>query len=717
MNRFIVLVLALMTLSGALASRASAAPDTPTITTLSNRADLISGGDALVEIALPPNVATSSVRVEVDGRDVTAAFAVRPNGRLMGLLTGLVVGENVVTASASGVPTARLTITNHPIGGPVFSGPQVQPWICRTQENGFGPPADAQCNVSPRFSFFYRSSDPTRTGFQPYDPANPPGDVARTTTDQGQTVPYVVRVETGVINRGWYRIAVLFDPTQPWEPWAPQRGWNGKLSYGFGGGSTPSHYQHNPPATNPILNISPGILDDMALSRGFAVAGASLNVFGQNNNDVVSAETLMMVKERFIERYGEIRYTMGTGCSGGSIQQHLIANAYPGLLDGIQPSCSYPDSKTTGNESVDCSLMLRYFRNTSPHLWPAEQQQAAATGHASISTCTAWVDVFGFDRNADPRQGCGGDDTEPWIYDPDTNPDGTRCTSHDYQIAVWGRREQDGFARSTYDNVGVQYGLVALQSGEILPEQFVDLNEKVGGRDIDYNWIPQRTEGDAEAQPIAYRSGRVNDARRLDLVPIIDLRGSSNFEIHTDFNSYALRQRLLGAHGHADNHVIFTADTPLALPPGVILESFLLMDRWLAAIETDTSADPRETKVVRHKPTQAVDACYVGEEKITDQAKCRALFPWFGSTRIAAGGPLSNHLLQCQLTPLSRRDYTVVFTDEQWARLQAVFARGVCDWRQPAVGEQPSEPWVTFADGPGGIPLGPAPVSTSGGMK
>jgi hypothetical protein len=195
-------------------------------------------------------------------------------------------------------------------------------------------------------------------------------------------------------------------------------------------------------------------------------------------------------------------------------------------------------------------------------------------------------------------------------------------------------------------------------------------------------------------------------------VPIIDLRGTSNGEIHTDFNSYAMRQRLMRANGHADNHVIFTADTPLIVPESVMAEAFELMDRWLAAIEGDASDDPLEVKVRRHKPAAAVDACYVAGEKITDQAKCRALFPYFGSTRIAAGGPLSNHYLQCHLKPLDPRDYSVTFTSEQWDRLRAVFPNGVCDWNQGPVGEQPVEPWLTFAGGPGGQPLGPEPVST-----
>src|SRR5882672_7251965 len=271
------------------------------VTVLSNRADLISGGDALVEIVLPTGVDPASVRVDVDGRDVTAAFGVRPNGRYMGLVSGLAERANVLTARAPDGSGARITITNHPIGGPVFAGFQVQPWICNTVANGFGPPLDAQCNVPTKYEFFYRST--SSSSLQAYDPNNRPSDVSMTTTDQGRTVPFIVRRETGVIDRGWYAIAVLFDPTQPWPAWAPQAGWNGKISWTFGGSSTSDHYQRNPPT---VLNA-----------------------------------------ERIIEQYGQVRYVIGDGCSGGAILQHMLANAYPGLIDGIQPSCSFPDSRTT----------------------------------------------------------------------------------------------------------------------------------------------------------------------------------------------------------------------------------------------------------------------------------------------------------------------------------------------------------------------------------
>ena len=69
-------------------------------------------------------------------------------------------------------------------------------------------------------------------------------------------------------------------------------------------------------------------VDDMALSRGFMTANSSMNVNGENTNQNVSAEALMMLKEHIIESYGPIRYTIGQGCSGGSYQ-YMVARHVP----------------------------------------------------------------------------------------------------------------------------------------------------------------------------------------------------------------------------------------------------------------------------------------------------------------------------------------------------------------------------------------------------
>ena len=138
------------------------------------------------------------------------------------------------------------------------------------------------------------------------------------------------------------------------------------------------------------------------------------------------------------------------------------------------------------------------------------------------------------------------------------------------------------------------------------------------------------------------------------------------------------------------------------------------MDRWLSNIEADPSHDPLEVKVLRAKPEDAVDACFIEGEKVTDPETCRATFPYYGDPRIAAGGPLAHDVLKCRLMPLRPRDYNVTFTHEQWARLQHAFPHGVCDWRRRGVDQRPSVPWMSFAEGPGGQPLGREPRSRPG---
>jgi len=62
----------------------------------------------------------------------------------------------------------------------------------------------------------------------------------------------------------------------------------------------------------------------------------------------------MMAKEHLIEAYGTLRYAIGTGCSGGSLAQQWIANAYPGIYQGILPTCSFADA--WGYRDAVCGL-------------------------------------------------------------------------------------------------------------------------------------------------------------------------------------------------------------------------------------------------------------------------------------------------------------------------------------------------------------------------
>src|SRR3954466_9823938 len=84
----------------ALGSPASAGKDGAVeIRTLSNRADLVSGGDVLVEIVLPRHAQPRDVQVELNGRDIRHEFAIRGDGRFLGLVKGLSAGKNKLVAS------------------------------------------------------------------------------------------------------------------------------------------------------------------------------------------------------------------------------------------------------------------------------------------------------------------------------------------------------------------------------------------------------------------------------------------------------------------------------------------------------------------------------------------------------------------------------------------------------------------------------------------
>jgi hypothetical protein len=99
---------------------------------------------------------------------------------------------------------------------------------------------------------------------------------------------------------------------------------------------------------------------------------------------------------------------------------------------------------------------------------------------------------------------------------------------------------------------------------------------------------------------------------------------------------------------------------------------------------------------------------------VTDMAVCDAdpRLPKHSSPRQVAGGPLAENILKCRLKPLNKAEYLpIVFAPDQWARLEAVFPGGVCDWSQPGIGQQLAISPLDFAEGPGGVPLPPAPVS------
>jgi hypothetical protein len=706
----------------------------PTIKLLSNRADLISGDDALVEVVWPEGVVPSQGRVLLNGTEVTSSFALRPNGRYLALLTGLRLGENRLSASAPGSSGASASLINHPNSGPIFSGPQIPRHHC--QETA----VDADCNQPPEYSYLYKSSNPSKNGLQAYDPANPPSDIASTTTSEGVTLPFIVRLERGYQDRDEYRILTLFRPDQDWQPWAPQDQWNHKLVITHGGSCGTSFA----PGTAPLNDYSGTIPDNplleqsyvTALGRGFAVLSTALDNGGHNCDVVLQAESLMMAKERLVEQYGELRYTIGTGCSGGSIAQATVANAYPGIYQGLLTMCSYPDTFTAGLQFADYHLLRLYFED--PAKWAAgviwlPTQYGDVEGH--LTHLNAVVADEGLFKGATAPSGdCYGEGS----YHPESNPGGVRCGVIDALVHVFGRREPalwspmeqaagHGFAALPLGNAGVQYGLKALQQGRITPAQFVDLNAKIGGLDIDIKPQAERTVPDARAVANIYRSGTVNLTNNLNTVAIINFVGPDPGIAHDSVHAWWTRWRLDREHGNHDNHVMWGGPVPLIGDLQYVYQGLTAMDHWLAAIEQDASPAPIAEKIVRNKPADIHDQCSDGlGQKLLDEVCVDVLqqIYAYGTPRTMAGDGITGDSMQCLLKPFSRDDdYGLIpFTEAQWQQLEATFAEGVCDYSQPTPGMQPTQTWLRYRDDQGqvitgGAPLPPLPANSRGGWS
>jgi hypothetical protein len=444
-----------------------------------------------------------------------------------------------------------------------------------------------------------------------------------------------------------------------------------------------------------------------------------------------------MAKERLVEQYGEIRYTIGTGCSGGSLAQQHIANAYPGIYQGILPQCSFPDAWSTGQQLASYNLLRRYLEN--PGAWAPgvtwdPVSIGAVEGHPNHVNSIVFDSVYWTDLGV-PDDGCAGVPADQ-DYNAQTNPGGVRCTLADYMINVFGPRPEGlwsapekkighGFAGLPLGDVGVQYGLEALKKGQITPAQFVDLNAKVGGVDIDINHTADRSDSTPSALRRAYLSGAINSANNMKGLAIIDLRGPDPGAFHDAYRSWAIRARLEREEGHFPrNHVIWFGQAPLIGDPNWTTEGLLAMDRWLTKVEADHRSVTLEQKVAEDRPEDIKDRCsqIAGVEQVNvpgigPVCQLDALQTKFGTPVTVAGESIATDTNRCRLKPLRSSDYyPITFTDDQWQQLQKAFPTGVCDWSKPGVDQRGAIAWQTYQDAKGNViyggkPLGRAPRS------
>ncbi|TCC31603.1 hypothetical protein E0H50_21330 [Kribbella sindirgiensis] len=663
---------------------------------MSGRPDTVTGGDALVHVVAPDD----QVRVTLNGNDVSSAFTADGDG-LTGLVGNLRLGANLLRAESDGRRTT-LEVRNHPRQGPVFSGPHEQPFLCETAKftipvigSTLGAPLDADCTVAPRVDYFYR----TAAGQFAKWPAGAtayPADLAK--TDSGD--PFIVRMETGSANRAVVQTSMLHDPLRSAAPTPTRRSpsWNGRAIFTLGGGCAGGWYRSG--------STTGGVTDAFLLGRGYALMSSSLNVFGQNCNDLTAAESAMTTKELFVEHYGRPDFTIGFGCSGGSYQAHQITDNYPGIFDGIIVGCSFPEVGFGTVSFISDSWLLDAYFNRSPVPWTQEQKRRVA-GFQTYATLPSMAVSA---ARIDPRQNCS---HLPLAqrYDPVTNPRGARCDVFDHTINAYGADPSTGFSRRPLDNVGVQYGLKVLRAGIITPAQFLDLNSSIGGFDADANLVPSRTVADPQATRTAYRTGRLtNGGGGLKDVPIIDYRAyydtQSYGDIHVRYHTFSMRARLQKANGTAANQVSLLEDATYGLfstASPLLQHAIDSMDSWLTVLTADTTSRPRIDKIVAARPSELVEGCrtptgFVAQALNRDPAsRCEKLFPSASFPREVAGAGVAADVIKCKLREPVRSEYPG-FTDADWQRLLTIYPGGVCDWSKPGVDQQPlAGTWLSFS--------------------
>jgi len=111
--------------------------------------------------------------------------------------------------------------------------------------------------------------------------------------------------------------------------------------------------------------------------------------------------------------------------------------------------------------------------------------------------------------------------------------------------------------------------------------------------------------------------------------------------------------------------------------------------------------------VVADKPADVVDACWTtdGVKHVEPQVLdgtgiCNTAFPRGVPPEYVAGAPIALDIIKCELKPIDPADYKVAFTDQQRARLAAIFPTGVCDWSKKGVKQVKARTWASYGPSP-----------------
>ena len=317
-----------------------------------------------------------------------------------------------------------------------------------------------------------------------------------------------------------------------------------------------------------------------------------------------------MTKEHLIDSYGTLRYTIGTGCSGGSLAQQWVANAYPGDLSGHPADLLVPGRLEHRDAVPRLPPDARLLQGPDPlgrrsrldaaadgcRPGPRHDRQLAGLRVGPVPRRRADRPLRRHHRRRAlrPRQ----QPRRRPLLDPRRRDQHLRAARARSLEPAGEAASVTASPASRSTTSASSTGSERFASGTISPAQFVDLNAKIGGIDVDTNPIAERLEADRPALANAYRSGAINETNNLDRTAIIDCRGPDPGAFHDAYRAFALRARLDREHGDHDNQVIWEGPVPLLGDAQCETNSFLAMDGWLAAVKADHASghDRREDR-------------------------------------------------------------------------------------------------------------------------
>jgi hypothetical protein len=595
------------------------------------------------------------------------------------------------------------------------------------------------CSLNTRVLYYYRSRESGR--FLPFE--GQPDDVEEVLVN-GQTIPFVVRLEIGTINRHIYIVALLRGPNDAAE--SPDLTyWNRKLIYLLRGGVGIGRRQGR---------ISPDYVPSRSLAelqQGYAIVHSTANQTSTSYDIELAEDTMARVKRQFTARYGEPTYTIGIGKSGGAIQQYLIGQNRPGLLDAGIAWYSFPDTVTQITRVMDCELLEYYFdvidadndkwKTWSQRSWiegfnarddlPNDFERLRALQAIRLGQWPKWsrghTECTRSWRNLTPQIANPRYTYFASLFAPEILQQ-VPFTYWDNLKRAYGT-DDSGLARRTYDNVGVQYGLEALKRQQISIAEFLQLNDNIGGWKPAVDMQPERfwrsggaksrladisiwshqnmtttastdrpaprSEGDVGAIAAAYRSGQVFLGELS--MPIIDLRHylEPELDMHHSLQSFSARLRMLRQQGHADNQIIWFAKHPYS-PQGDALE---LLDHWIENMQADASLS-----VVEARPVDASDRCYSDTGQIIasgdavwngvwngkENGECMNVYPMYSDPRLVAGDDYAGDIMKCHLqsvdAAIGNGVYAPIDVSAHRDELHRVFRAGVCNYSRGDVG-------------------------------